>query len=518
MPEINTDVIIVGAAPTGLMLAAELRLAGVRTLVLERLTEPDAVKKAGGLGGQILDLLRHRGLLERFESASGQPRPAPRFPFGGLHVDLTQLADSPMQALLLPQPRMESLLEDIADERGADIRRGHEATGLSQDDEKVTVDVRAPAGPYRLTAQYLVGCDGVHSRVRDMAGIGFPGITYPDVHRFGSFPMPDSVTLLDDGDYEIAGLGRVHAGYTQTPHGIFAISSYTGDDLGLYTSEADDTSYDDETPMTLAEFEASVRRVLGVSIPLSEPTRLTRFIYSARQADRYRAGRIFVAGDAAHQFPSGGVAVNAGMLDSVNLAWKLGAEIGGWAPDGLLDSYHDERHFAGARTLLHTQAQVALRRGLDPAAEALREIVSELFLDGPAQQRIGALISGADLRYPMPGPAPHVLAGTFASDLDLHDARPVFLDLADRADLREIVGHWRHRVDVRTARPDGRPADALLIRPDAYIAWGATVDEPPDVAAPALREALTHWFGAGDGSCRSTDAHGPPTRRRDHQT
>jgi 2-polyprenyl-6-methoxyphenol hydroxylase-like FAD-dependent oxidoreductase len=498
MPDTNTDVIIVGAAPTGLTLAAELRLAGVRTLVVERLTATRTVTKAGGLGGQILDLLHHRRLLERFETASGQPRPAPRFPFGSLHVDLTELPDNPMQALLLPQPQMERLLEDIAEERGAEIRRGHDVTAVTQDDDVVTADVRGPDGSHRITARYLVGCDGVHGRIRGMAGIDFPGVSYPEVQRLGSFAMPASVTLLDDGDYEVAGLGRVRAGYTQTERGIFAISSYTPDDLGLYTSEDESASYDDDEPMTLAEFEDSVHRVLGAHIPLSAPTRLTRFTFGARQADRYRAGRIFVAGDAAHQFPSGGVAVTAGMLDAVNLAWKLAADVEGWAPNGLLDSYHVERHTAGARTLLHTQAQVALRRGLDPAADALRTVVAELLLDPQARHRIGSFIAGADVRYSMPGCAPHRLAGTFVRDLDvdLSAARPVFLDFADRGDLREVAGDWAHRVDLRRAASTSASVDAMLIRPDGHIAWAATANEPTGTAAPALREALGYWFGA----------------------
>ena len=508
MPDIDTDVIIVGAAPTGLTLAGELCLAGVRTLAVERLPEPRAIPKAGGLGGQILELLHYRGLLERFEAASGQPRPAPRFPFGGLHVDLTQLVDSPMQALLLPQPQIEGLLQELAAEAGADIRRGHELVGLSQDQATVTADVRGPDGPYRVTARYLVGCDGVHSRVRDMAGIAFPGTTYPEVNRLGHFAMPDSVTLLDDGDYEVRGFGRVRAGYTQTDRGIFAIASYTPADLGVYTSEEEARTYDDDTPLTVTEFEDSIRRVLGASISLREPSRLTRFTFGARQAERYREGRILVAGDAAHQFPAGGVAVNAGMLDTVNLAWKLAAEIHGWAPEGLLDTYHDERHFAGTRTLLHTQAQVALRRGLDPAADALRELLSELLVDEQPARRIGAFIAGADIRYPMPGSNPHALAGTFAPDLTLHTdqgttsvadlmhtARPVFLDLADRRDLREIARDWRHRIDIHTAKTDDRPADALLIRPDAHIAWAATIDEPANTAASELRDALSCWFG-----------------------
>jgi 2-polyprenyl-6-methoxyphenol hydroxylase-like FAD-dependent oxidoreductase len=505
----DTDVIIVGAAPTGLTLARELRLAGVRTLVLERLPEPRAVAKAGGLGGQMLEMLHYRGVLERFEAASGLPRPAPRFPFGGLHVDLTQLVEPPMQALRLPQPRMESLLEELATELGAEVRRGQEVVGLSQDQAGVTVDARGPQGPYRVSAQFLVGCDGVRSRIRELAGIAFPGTTYPEVNRLGTFTMPDSLTLLDDGDYEVPGLGRLRWGYTQTETGVFAISSYTPNDLGVYTSEEEAVTYDDDKPMTVPEFEDSIRRVLGASLPLGEPTRLTRFTFGAHQVDRYRAGRILVAGDAAHQFPSGGVAVSAAMLDSVNLAWKLAAELAGWAPAGLLDTYHEERQLAGARTLLHTQAQVALRRGLDSAADALREVFSELLADEQPRRRIGAFIAGSDIRYPMPGANPHALAGTFAPDLTLHTdrgttrvadlmhtARPVFLDLADRKNLRELAGSWRHRVDIHTATTDHRPADAILIRPDAYVAWAAGVDEPDDTAAPALSEALSHWFGS----------------------
>jgi 2-polyprenyl-6-methoxyphenol hydroxylase-like FAD-dependent oxidoreductase len=504
----ETDVIIVGAAPTGLMLAGELRRLGTRVLVLERLLEPRPVPKAGGVGGQLLRFLDYRGLTERFEAASGKPRPTPRFPFGGLHVDLTQLTDNPMEALLLPQPDLERLLEEISVELGAEIRRGHELAGLTQDDDSVTADVRGPEGPYRVTARYLAGCDGVGSPVRDMAGIAFPGVTYPEVNRLGHFAMPDSVTLRDDGDYEIPGIGRVRAGYTQTDRGVFAISSYTPDDLGIYTNEEEERSYDDAEPMTVAEFQDSIRRVLGADIPLVEPTRLTRFTYGARQVERYRAGRVLVAGDAAHQFPSGGVALTAGMLDTVNLAWKLAAEIDGWAPPGLLDTYHDERHLAGARTLLHTQAQVALRRGLDAAADALRQVVSELLLDEPAQRRVGEMIAGTDIRYPMPGSDRHALVGTSAPDLVLRTdrgttsvaklsqaARPMLLDLADRRELRDAVRGWEDRVDIHTAETVNRSADALLIRPDAHIAWAATVDEPADTAVLTLRETLPYWFG-----------------------
>ena len=504
----DAEVIVVGAGPTGLMLAAELGLAGVQVLVLERLPSPSETPKAGGLSGQILDLLRYRGLLERFEAASTGPRPAPKFPWGGMHVDFTQLADPPMQAMPLPQPLLERLLADLAGERGAEIRRGQEVVGLSQDGATVSAEVRRSNGQQRVTARYLVGCDGASSRVRDLAGFPFPGVTYPEVQRLALVTVPDSVTVLENGDVEVEGVGRIAFGFTRTEHGEFALGSTNPALMGLYTSEEESAHYDDDEPMTVAELRDSIHRVLGVDLPLGEPTRLTRFTFHARQVERYRDGRILLAGDAAHLFPAPGVALNAGLIDSVNLAWKLAAAVHGWAPAGLLDTYDDERRLAGERTLLHTRAQVAVRRGYDQAAEALRELFQELLADEQPLRRIGGLMAGTDIRYPLPGHDHHALIGTFAPDLTLrtdqgttsvaqlmHDARPVLLDLADRADLRETARDWDQRVDIHTAETDDRPADALLIRPDVHIAWAADVDEPTDTAVPALRDALAGWFG-----------------------
>jgi 2-polyprenyl-6-methoxyphenol hydroxylase-like FAD-dependent oxidoreductase len=504
----DADVIIVGAGPTGLMLAVELRLAGVSALVLERHPQVQEIPKAGGLGGQILELLRYRGLLERFEVASSAPVPALRLPFGGLHVDFTRLAEPPMELLLLPQPQLERLLGELAGELGAGVRRGHEVVGLSQDDDTATADVRGSGGQYRVTARYLIGCDGARSRVRDLADIPFPGTTFPEIQRLARTTLPESVTVLENGDLEVAGVGRIPFGFTPTERGVFATGSTDPAFLGVYTSEEESADYEDDEPMTLTELRDSIRRVLGVDLPLGEPTRLTRFTYHARHVERYRVGRLLLAGDAAHLFPAGGVALNAGMMDSVNLGWKLAGEIHGWAPAGLLDTYHDERHLAAERTLLHTRAQWALRRGHDPAADALRELFLELVSDEQPLRRIGELIAGTDVRYPMPNPDHHALTGTFAPNLALHTdqgvtgvaelvhtSRPVLLDLADRSELRAAARDWQHRIDVHTARISGRPADALLIRPDAHIAWAVTANEPADSAAPALREALTHWFG-----------------------
>ena len=184
----------------------------------------ETTPKAGGLSGQILELLRYRGLLERFEAASTGPVPALRLPFGGVHVDFTSLADPPMQLLPLPQPRLERLLDELARELGAEIRRGHEVVGLSQDDATVTADVRGPDGQHRVTARYLVGCDGARSRVRDLAGIPFPGTTYPEVQRLAQVTVPESVTVLENGDLEVAGW----AGSPSASRGPSAVSSPSG--------------------------------------------------------------------------------------------------------------------------------------------------------------------------------------------------------------------------------------------------------------------------------------------------
>ncbi|MFI7525191.1 FAD-dependent monooxygenase [Nocardia salmonicida] len=516
----TTDVLVVGAGPAGMMLAGELGRAGVRPLVLERREQPGTAQKASGLGGRILDVLRYRGLLDRMIAVSGDPSPKPIFPFGGVYLDFTGLDETPMHAMAIPQARVEELLAEDAVDLGAEIRRGHEVVAMTQVDDAVIAEVNGPDGRYRVRARYLVGCDGGRSRIRELAGIGFPGSTYPEVNRLAVVRVHESVTVLDDGGIEVPGVGRIDPGFTHTHNGVFALGPVSTEDRVMFfqTTENDDAEYDSDEPLTMAELGDSVRRVVGAEVPLGAPTRLSRYQFQDRHAESYRVGRVFLAGDAAHLLPATGAAMNLGMTDSVNLAWKLAADIGGWAPADLLDTYHAERHFAGGRALLQTRAQAALRQGQDPAAEALRAVFQELLSDEPALRRMGALVAGTDLRYEIGGT--HSLTGTFAPDLLLHTdqgttgvaelmraARPVFLDLADRADLREVVGGWAPRVEIHSGKTLDRPADALLIRPDGHIAWAGTIDERSDTAATELRAALTRWFGVQE-SCEHREVFG----------
>jgi 2-polyprenyl-6-methoxyphenol hydroxylase-like FAD-dependent oxidoreductase len=506
----EADVIVVGAGPTGLMLAAELCLAGVRPLLFERRAQLRETPRANGFSGQIIELLRYRGLLERVAAAgTGPVVRAARVPFGEMLLNFSDLADPPVSALPLPQARLEQVLSEHACELGAEIRRGYEVIAVSQDGLAVTVDVHGPDGPCRATGRYLVGCDGSRSTIRDAARIAFPGTTYPEVNRLGQGSLSDCVTVLGNGDIDVPGFGPIRQGYTRTGRGVLAFGRLAAGRVMIQTTEDETTAVDDDAPMGLAEFLGSIRRVLGTELPLAEVTRLSRYGFQARQAERYRDGRMLVAGDAAHQFPATGIGINVGMMDAVNLAWKLAASVHGWAPAGLLSTYHDERHLAGARGMLQTQAQVALRRGQDAAADALRKLFLELMAYEQPLRHMGELIAGTDIRYPAPNPNSHPLTGTFAPDLPLRAGdgrttslaelmragRPVFLDLGGHADLLQVARAWENRVDICTARADDRPADALLIRPDACIAWAAAGAERTAAAGAALREALFRWFG-----------------------
>jgi len=515
----TADVVVVGGGPVGLMLACELGLAGVRPVVLERMPARSPETKANGLVGQVVRFLDHRGLYERMGGGADIPRPVPSYLFGALPLHLGMLDVNPMAILPAPQQRMEQVLEERARELGADIRRGHELTGMRQQEEGVTAEVRFPGGTYRLCGRHLVGCDGGKSTVRKLAGIPFPGVTGTGlVSRAAHARLPHSALVPETGELDVPGVGRISPlfTFTRTEHGVFAFAGLSNGDHRLFTLEWDPRPEGEEekTQMTLGEMRDSVRRVLGADLRLSPPSgpgphMLRRLVgRNTRLAERYRSGRVLLAGDSAHVHSAvGGPGLNLGLQDAANLGWKLAADIHGWAPPGLLDTYHEERHLCGRRVFMHTQAQTALMAP-GPEVTALRELFGELLRSKDNTRRIADLLAGDDVRYATT--SAHPLAGRFAPDLVLEtgdgparlaelmrSARPLLLDLTGAPHLAEAAADWKERVDVVTAGCPQPPAAALLVRPDGYVAWAAAPDEPADESRDGLRRALTCWFGEG---------------------
>ncbi|MDT8911838.1 FAD-dependent monooxygenase [Amycolatopsis sp. PS_44_ISF1] len=503
------DVVIAGGGPTGLMLACELSLAGARPVVLERLTERSGDFRANGLVGQVVRLLHRRGLYERL-SVSEAPAPAPRYVFGAFPLDLAEVPDNPLYILPLPQRELERALEERALELGVEIRRGHEVTGL--DPETGEIDVRGPGGPYRLQARFVAGADGGRSTVRKLAGIGFPGVTHENqVSRTASVSLPDSVRDPETGGLRLEGVGVIRPfAHFRTETGLFAFAPFDPANPGVMTSERDRPAPGDEVPVTLEEVRESIRRVLGTDLPISPPTgpgphQLRRVISgNTRLAETFRRGRVLLVGDAAHVHSAiGGPGLNLGLQDVANLAWKLAAEVHGWAPPGLLDSYEAERRPVSRRVVMHTEAQGVLTAP-GPEVTALRELFGELLGHPDVVAHLAALMAGSDVRY---GEDPHPLTGRWAPDLQLdeqdrlteaaHAARPILLDLTADAATAAVAAPWRDRVDTITTTASGEAPTAVLIRPDGYVAW-ASSDEKPD--PDALREALARWFGPEAGA------------------
>lgn len=501
------DVVIAGAGPNGLMLACELALAGIRPLVLERLPEPTTENRANGLVGQVVRLLDRRGLHERLAGPIGPP--VPGFVFGAMRLDLTLAERNPLNILGVPQRRIAAMLEERAAELGAEIRRGHELAGLTQDADAVTLDVTGPDGPYRLQTRYAVGADGGRSVTRKLAGIGFPGVTEDrTVSHSANATVPAEFADPESGGLRVPGRGVIPPFFHyRTENGLFAYAPFPAGTLVTTMEWTDDEGSDDEPPMSLDDLRASVRRVLGFALPLDEPEgegpHLLRRLRgrNTRLAEKFREGRVLLVGDAAHVHSAiGGPGLNLGLQDAAGLGWKLAATLRGWAPEGLLDTYESERRPVAERVVMHTQAQSAL---IAPGGDvtALRELFGELLRLPSTVQHIADLMSGADVRYP---PATdHPLDGRWAPDLVLADgtrlaeltraARPLLLDFT--GSLGDELRGWTDRVDLVSGHAPGE-ATALLIRPDGYVAWATGAAEPDDTDRKALRAALERWFGS----------------------
>lgn len=501
-----TEVIIAGAGPTGLMLACELRLAGVDVLILDRLAERSGESRAGGLHARSVELLDQRGIAKRF-LAAGRTGPFAHFSF--IPLNIANLPTRHPYALAVHQSRVERLLEERAIELGARLRWSSGVTGMRQDETGVEVEIAGAQGTELLRADYLVGCDGGRSTVRKLAGIGYPG-------------TPATVTALM-GDVKLADPdpGDVFGADSRRENGSFMI--FDSDQPGMrrvITFEFDKVT-DRSAPVTLEALRQACIRIAGTDFGMHSPYWLSSFSDAARQADRYRAGRVLLAGDAAHiHFPSSGQGMNLGLQDAVNLGWKLAAVVRGQAPEELLDTYHAERHAATERMLGNLRAQTTLWR---PGAQtdALREVVGALIGFENANEFLSGTCTQLDVHYPVGDGHPSL--GRRMPDLDiksptgqtrvfelLHAARPVLLDFTGRADLGAALEGWRDRVDhVEAVRQDEHwtypvvgdvpAAAAVLIRPDGHVVWAApdapSGQSPSDTETSALRTALTRWFG-----------------------
>ncbi|MGW7532436.1 FAD-dependent monooxygenase [Amycolatopsis sp. NPDC054798] len=480
------EVVIIGAGPVGLMLACELSLTGVVPVVLDKRPGPGEVPKANGLGGQIIELLDHRGLLERLSAGSPFCGVPPGFPFGSVPLRFAGADGIPLRLLMIQQPRLERLLGERADELGVRIRWGHELTSLTQHQTGVTLD----GAGFRLEAGYVVGCDGGRSRVRELAGIDFPGTTDDEVLRLGHFATDTRTGVFDSPD-----MTGLRPGWNRTEGGRLILASLQP---GVHLVGVREKGTRTPGPVTLGEFQAAVRRVLGRDLPLGEPTWLSSTVAQARLAEHYRAGRVFLAGDAAHLFPAGGSSLNIGMMDAVNLGWKLSARLHGRGPEDLLDTYESERRPAAERALVHTRAQAALDRLEGEDGEALRTLLTEVFAYEQPLRHLADLLHGSDTPYAATG---QPLVGRLVPDLPLttgtgarrvaelmRRGRPVLLDLGAETRLNGGQDDW---IDVVKAHCDDPPADALLIRPDGNVAWAG---------ADGLTKAIKTWFAPSGGT------------------
>ncbi len=465
----DSDVLIAGAGPVGLMLACELKLSGVEPLVVERLSKPTGLSKALGVQGAGVALLELRGLLPRFGEALTHanaitPGTARRFGhFGGVPLPLERLPDSPMRFLFVQQAVVEQMLEARARELGVVIERGVEAAALTQENEGVSVQL---SDGRKVRTRWLVGCDGAHSAVRKGAGIDFPGEPPANVLRLGDVKFDGVVTpgergMLIDGKPAPMGFG-------------FPLGE------GWYraiTREPITPDFDRQKPLTLDELNASCARVFGKAVPhLKEARWLSIFTDASRQAETYRKGRVLLAGDAAHvHLPAGGPGISTGLCDAANLGWMLARVLRG-ASEDLLDTYNAERHPAGERVLMHTRAQSLLLTP-SPNSAAMKTLLGELLAIPQALRHLADLLQGLDPNF-SPTLTVHTERGERPLSELLKLPRGLLLDAT--GELKRYEGHPALDVLRVTQGP------SRLLRPDGVVAWESPADN--------LDAAIKRWF------------------------
>ncbi|WP_217443508.1 FAD-dependent monooxygenase [Myxococcus sp. CA051A] len=488
-------VIVVGAGPTGLTLAAELASAGIPCRILERRAQRSSWSRAFGLTPYTMELLDMRGQADA-TIEKGLPWKHGPLGDGKSYLDFGRLDSRFPFMLIMPQNRTEEVLEAWALRAGAELVREARVVGLRQEDSGVTLDVEGADGKtWKEHASYVVGCDGVRSAVRSLSGIGFEGMSY------------DCSLVTADVRLKHPPDPPVHA--ITGARGTVAVFPYGDGTFRLIVLDRARMQVPLEQAVTLEEVEQSVRAILGVDLGIHEPLWMSRFRSDQRQADRYRAGRVLLAGDAAHtHIPSGGQGLQVGVQDAINLAWKLIAELQGWAPEGLLDSYQEERHPIAKATLRKTDLVFKYEISSAAPLRLVRWLIMQSLKVNAIQLPVVKEFAGLTLRYPPPrGADAHPLVGRRVPDIqmDLPHARPVRLYellrqrrfvLVDRTlegRFASVVGHgWEDRVVVARGgawdRIDLPPA--LLVRPDGIVAWGVT-----RAGVPGLEAVLHKWCG-----------------------
>jgi 2-polyprenyl-6-methoxyphenol hydroxylase-like FAD-dependent oxidoreductase len=497
----DTDVIIIGAGPTGLMLAGELRLGGLDVTVFEQRTERSWESRGIGFTARAAEVLHQRGLLERLDNVEITRQGH----FGGIPIDYGVLEGSHFGVRGVPQYKLEEMLENWALELGVAIRRGGKLTDLEDTGDGVIGRGESPEGRGHMSARYLVGCDGGRSTVRQLAGFDFPG---SDAKR--EMYLAD-VTGCDIRPRMIGEL---------VPNGMVMAAPLEKGYFRIIVCE-NGTPPDKDRQVTFTDVADAWQRLTGESIHGGEARWVSSFTDATRQATQYRRGRVLLAGDAAHiHLPAGGQGLSIGVQDAVNLGWKLAATINGWAPDGLLDTYHSERHPVGARVLRTTRAQGTLNL-TGKSVEPLRTVMAELIELPVVARHFSGMVSGLDIRYDM-GQQGHPLIGARMADRELelanggreqiarllHPARGVLITADESDETSRCAAGWSDRIDlVRvTSFPAGpeegtAATESVLIRPDGYVAWAAP-------GGGQLAEALHRWFGVARG-VRDADAPQP---------
>jgi 2-polyprenyl-6-methoxyphenol hydroxylase-like FAD-dependent oxidoreductase len=479
METLLIDVIVVGGGPTGMMLAGELRLHGVHVLVLDKDVEPTRVVRSLGLHVRSIEVMDQRGLLDRF-LAHGQQYPVGGF-FAGIPKPSPDRMDTAHAYVLgIPQTATDRLLGEYAAEVGTEIRRGCVLVGLSQDEHGVSAEL---ADGTQLRSRYLVGCDGGRSTVRKLLDIGFPGEPAKNEWLLGEMKVAEPAETV------AAVVAEVRK--TQLGFGVGPI----GDGVYRAVVPAEAVAEDRTAPPTLEEIKQQLRVHAGTDFGVHSPRWLSRFGDATRLAERYRAGRVLLAGDAAHVHPPlGGQGLNLGIQDAFNLGWKLAAEVNGWAPEGLLDSYHTERHPVADDVLNNTRAQAELM-STGPGPQAVRRLVAELMDFEDVNRYLIEKITATGIRYDFG--QDNELLGRRMPDIGMkqgrlyelmHGGRGLLLDQTGRL---SIAG-WVDRVDHIVDASEELDVPAALLRPDGHIAWVG--DDQQD-----LLDRLPQWFGTATG-------------------